>query len=66
MVGVIYVAIGDLHIVQADEELCVATTEVSGEVQVKLNLIKRIILQHLVIETLDRYVIVTLEQILIR
>ncbi len=52
-------AIGDLHAVQADGELCVAAAEVSGEVQVKLDLIKGRRPRYPVIETMDGYAIIT-------
>jgi len=52
-------AIGDLHAVQADGELCVAAAEVSGEVQVKLDLIKGRRPRYPVIETPDRYAVIT-------
>ncbi|MCS7111487.1 MAG: acetamidase/formamidase family protein [Ignisphaera sp.] len=53
------VAIGDLHAVQADGELCVAAVEVSGEIQVKIGLIKGRRPHYPIVETLDRYAIIT-------
>jgi len=51
-------AIGDLHAVQADGELCVAAAEVSGEVTVKLSLIKGKRPRYPVVEYGDRYSII--------
>lgn len=51
-------AVGDLHAVQADGELCVAAAEVSGEVTVKLSLIKGKRPTYPVVEHGDRYSII--------
>ncbi|MCX8184659.1 MAG: acetamidase/formamidase family protein [Sulfolobales archaeon] len=51
-------AIGDIHVVQADGEICVAAAEASGEVIVKLELVKGKRPRYPVIETGDRYSII--------
>ncbi len=51
-------AIGDLHAVQADGELCVAAAEVSGEVRVRLSLIKGKRSTYPLVEHGDRYSII--------
>ncbi len=50
-------AIGDLHLVQGDGELCVAAAEVSGEVMVRVNVVKGRRPRYPVLELEDRYAI---------
>jgi len=52
-------AIGDLHAVQADGELCVSAVEVSGEVLVRIGLIKGKQPKWPILETKDYYAILT-------
>ncbi len=51
-------ALGDLHAVQADGEICVAAAEASGEVRVRVGLIKGKRPRYPVVESGDRYLIV--------
>lgn len=51
-------ALGDVHVVQSDGEICVAAAEASGEVRVKLSLIKGKRPKYPVVEVGDRYSIV--------
>lgn len=51
-------ALGDIHVVQADGEICVAAAEASGEVRVGVGLIKGKRPRYPVVETEDRYSIV--------
>jgi amidase len=48
-------AAGDLHVVQADGELCVSAIEVVGEILLRFNLIKRRKAEWPVLETKDSY-----------
>ncbi|MET1128418.1 MAG: acetamidase/formamidase family protein [Thermoproteota archaeon] len=50
-------ALGDLHAVQADGELCVSAAEVSGEVRVRVDVIKGRAPRYPVLELEDRYAI---------
>ncbi len=50
-------ALGDLHMVQGDGELCVSAAEVSGEVTVRVDLIKNRRPRYPVLETNDVYAI---------
>lgn len=52
-------ALGDLHVVQADGEICVAAAEASGEVRVRIGLIKGKKPRYPVIEAEDRYAVVS-------
>ncbi|MEM1623179.1 MAG: acetamidase/formamidase family protein [Sulfolobales archaeon] len=51
-------AVGDIHVVQADGEICVAAAEASGEVRVKVGLVKGKRPRYPVIESEDKYSIV--------
>lgn len=51
-------ALGDLHVVQADGEICVAAAETSGEVRVRVGLIKGKRPRYPIVEAGDRYLIV--------
>ncbi|MEM1836027.1 MAG: acetamidase/formamidase family protein [Sulfolobales archaeon] len=51
-------ALGDIHVVQADGEICVAAAEASGEVRVKVGLVKGKRPRYPVIESEDKYSIV--------
>ncbi|RLE57209.1 MAG: formamidase [Thermoprotei archaeon] len=50
-------AIGDLHLVQGDGELCVSAAEVSGEVMVRVDVVKGKRPRYPVLELEDRYAI---------
>ncbi|MEM2551625.1 MAG: acetamidase/formamidase family protein [Sulfolobales archaeon] len=51
-------ALGDVHVVQADGEICVAAAEASGEVRVKIGLVKGKRPRYPIVESEDRYSIV--------
>ena len=51
-------ALGDLHAVQADGEICVTGAEASGEVMVKVDVIKDAQPKYPVLETSDYYAII--------
>jgi len=50
-------AIGDLHVVQGDGEICVSAAEVSGKVKVRVNVIKGKRPKYPILETNDRFAI---------
>ncbi len=52
-------AIGDLHVVQGDGEICVSAAEVSGRVTVKVNIIKGRRPRYPVLETNNRFAVLT-------
>ncbi len=51
-------ALGDLHIVQADGEICVTDAEVSGEVTIRIDVIKGKQPKYPILETRDYYAII--------
>ena len=55
-------AIGDLHAVQADGEICVAACEVSGEVMVKVQVLKGLAPEWPVLETNDAFYILVSDE----
>jgi len=52
-------AMGDLHVVQGDGEICVSAAEVSGKVKVRVNVVKGKRPKYPVLETNDRFAILT-------
>ncbi len=52
-------AIGDLHLVQGDGELCVSAAEVSGEVTVRVDIVKNKKPKYPILELNDKYAILT-------
>lgn len=55
-------AAGDLHAIQADGEACVAAIEVAGELSLRFNLIKGMKPSWPILETKDRYSILTADE----